>query len=305
MSDVPFKIHAELEAFEKADDPDGHTMRIGGICTTDKLDKQEERVLQDGLDFSPFLAEGWYNDNHGQRTIDVVGYPTDAKYVNKGDPLPTGRRADRSGWWTEGYLVNTEEGRRLFGLAQSLSKSPRKLGFSIEGKVIERHKRNRNVVTRAMVRNVAVTHCPVNTDTEMHVLAKALTAGAAIDSADLNQGPGDGGALRTESLEGSPSDQGGKRKRKKDDDEELATELLEAGEDGGTEDDVSKADDVPEVDFLDVAGEWGPAVQKQIAQEPPPGRLTKAEAAIVVRDRFPHLSDAQVDRIIRHAGGSA
>lgn len=302
-----FKVYAELEAFEKADDPDGNVMRIGGVCTTDRLDKQDERVVAEGLDFSPFLAEGWYNDNHGRRTIDVVGYPSDARYVTKGTILPTGKKAKRNGWWTEGYLLNTEEGRRLFALTQALAKSPRKLGFSIEGKVVERDKRNRTVVTRARVKNVAVTHCPVNTDTEMHALVKALTAGAAIDSGDLNQGPGDGGALRVESLEGPPSDQGGRKAKQDDDDPEI--EHLTEGGDGGEADNgglagesMHKAEDEFELEPItetDSLREWAPHLA--LMSTPQPVKLSKAEARIVIRDRFPLLPESEVDRIIRHA----
>lgn len=283
-----FRVFAQLEAFEKAHDPDGHHMRIGGICTTDGLDKQGERIIQHGLDFSPFLAEGWYNDNHGQRTIDVVGYPTDAKYVTKGEKLPNGKTADSNGWYTEGYLLNTDEGRRLWSLAQALQDGPRRLGFSIEGKVLRRSGANPKDITRAIVKNVAITHCPVAPGTELMPLIKALTAGAAVNSGDLHQGPGDGGALRVESLEGAPSNQEG-------DDEEEDEE----------EEDVLKADanaTMPVMTAEELWRAWTPIIRKVAAR---PMRFSPSEAEIVIRDRFPDATPEQITRILEAAGGSS
>ena len=208
MSEIDFKIHVPLEAFEKGDDPDGNTMRIGGIVSTDSLDKEQEEIVQEGLDFNPFLNEGWFNDNHSKETTGVVGYPTSAVYVQKGQKLPTGKRARTNGWWADGYLLNTPKGRELFGLARSLESTPRRLGFSIEGKVGQRDPRNSKRILKGTVRNVAVTHCPINTDTELFAFAKALTAGSAVSNPGAS--PGEGFPLRAESLEGSP-----KRRRKR------------------------------------------------------------------------------------------
>jgi hypothetical protein len=197
-----FTIHVPLEAFEKGDDPDGHTMWIGGVVSTESLDQEDEVIIQQGLDFNPFLDKGWFNDNHSKETTGIVGYPSDAQYVQKGQQLPNGKRSRTNGWWAEGYLLNTAKGREIFGLCRALEDTPRQLGFSIEGKVKQRDPRNKKRITKGVVRNIAVTHCPVNTDTEMYALAKALTAGASISNPGTS--PGEGFPLRGESLEGSP-----------------------------------------------------------------------------------------------------
>jgi len=257
------------------------------------LDKQGERIVQKGLDFEPFLDDGWFNDNHGQKTTDVLGYPTKAGFVKKGARLPNGRTAESNGWWAEGYLLNTSEGRRTWQLCQALGKSPRQLGFSIEGSVKQRSPANEAVITRAVVKNVAITHCPVNTGTSMHALAKALTASGSIGNP--GSAPGEGFALRRESMAQSLSAQEGSNA---EDEDEEAEGLNVA---------VAKADPpVPGFEIMDevsLINEWAPILHRQLQEMKPP-ILSKAESRIIVSHRFPNLSLAEVDRIIDHAATS-
>jgi hypothetical protein len=171
---------------------------IGGFCSTDRLDRQGEVVVQKGLDFSEFVKWGFFNDNHKQDTACVLGYPT--KAVLKG-----GR------WWTEGRLFKDyEPADRIWALAKALkgSSAPRRLGFSIEGKVVERDGRNR--ILRAKVRHVAITNSPVNPDCSWDILSKAFAEPAEVERASRKaltagyQSPrqSGGAALRRESLEG-------------------------------------------------------------------------------------------------------
>lgn len=166
----PFRFEIDVEVFEKAG-PDGtKDRRIGGIVSTDHLDRQEETLLQDGLDFSPFMKGGWFNDNHDKSTEALVGYPTAAQLRE----LPDGRK----GWYVEGYLLKGHDrADRLWDLANALQKTDRRLGFSVEGQVVDRDPKNPRTVRKAVVREVAITRCPVNTQTELQVLAKSLAAG--------------------------------------------------------------------------------------------------------------------------------
>ncbi len=88
-------------------------------------------------------------------------------------------------WWTEGnLLVGYAPADRVWELAKAMKKSgaPRKLGFSIEGKVLERDGGNR--IVRAKVRNVAITNAPVNTDCVWGILSKAF---ASLDTVEKAQ----------------------------------------------------------------------------------------------------------------------
>lgn len=197
-----FRFHVPVEGFEKTL-PNGKTsLRIGGLVSTAGRDKQDERVLQDGLDFSDFESSGWFNDNHGKGVTDVVGLPTAAvKRVRAGEKLPNGDVAKKAGWWAEGILVGSK-GKEVHQIAKDLEGTGRQLGFSIEGSVVERSDKDRRDILRATVRNIAITHCPVNAETELKVLSKALFAGSAITNPGTASGAGGAGfALRSESLD--------------------------------------------------------------------------------------------------------
>lgn len=166
-----FMFETDAEVFSKADGSE-HERRIGGICTTDDIDRQAEVVLQDGLDFQPFLKSGWFNDNHDPATDAVVGYPTKAEYRSLGL---------RKGWYVEGYLLKgSPRADAIWMLANALQKTDRRLGFSVEGAILARDAADPLKVRKAIVREVAVTRCPVNTSTALHVLAKSLSAGSAV-----------------------------------------------------------------------------------------------------------------------------
>jgi hypothetical protein len=128
------------------------------------------------LDFSEFLSNGWLNDNHSRKTTDILGYPETTRFVKKGSDLPNGSKAKADGHWIEGYLLDTEKANEVWELAQSLQKTNRRLGLSVEGKILQRTGPDSKSVAKAMVRNVAITNCPVNTDATMDILAKSLMA---------------------------------------------------------------------------------------------------------------------------------
>ena len=218
-AEIPFKFEMPIEVFLKAGDK-GKERRIGGIISTETKDRHGEVVLQRGLDFSYFLSNGWFNDNHSKETTGVVGYPIKVeKTIHKG----------KQAHYVEGYLIpGYKPANDIWDLANALQKTGRRLGFSIEGGVRRRSGSNDTVVAEAGVRNVAITNCPVNTDTGMDVLAKsmqvieampeeewirrALSAGNAI-TAPATPAPGDGFALRTESMEREPKRQPPKSRR--------------------------------------------------------------------------------------------
>jgi hypothetical protein len=192
------------EDIRKADGEDQEVMRIGGIVSTEKLDRQGETVVQEGLNFEPFMQHGFFNDDHKRGT--VLGWPTQARMVHKGDSLPSGRSAGATGWWVEGEMVDTKRGREIYEVADSLQRqdAPRRLGFSIEGKIVSQHG---GTILKANVAEVAITKKPVNTETQLLTLAKALAAGS-VPASDPEAGSG--AALQPESLEGA-----GKRKKKR------------------------------------------------------------------------------------------
>lgn len=266
-SETPFRMDVPLVLIKGEDGK----KRIGGIVSTEHKDQQGEVVKQDGLDFSPCLRGGWFNDNHSRDTAGVLGVPERIKRITyRGKPAT----------YVEGELLEGyRPAEKIWDLAQSLQGSGRQLGFSIEGKVLRREGDDGKTIAQALVRNIAITNCPVNDNTVLEVLAKsmcengsstaieifqksldtlkdvpledmrrALMAGAAV-SAPATATPGDGFALRPESLEGGRHDVAGRTKKKRK------------------------------------------------------RRLSKSEAAEFIRGRYPGLASAVVDRIINLAQG--
>lgn len=194
MHGTPFHFEFEFETFEKASAEPGKERRIAGIVSTDHLDKQHEVLIQEGLDFSPFLKSGYFNDNHLKETGKAVGYPDRAEMRS----LPDGRR----GWYVEGYLLKGHPpADEIWNLATALERSgaPRRLGFSVEGSILERDEADPRRVRKAIVREVAITRCPVNDRTSLSTLAKSLSVG---NGPPAGGAPGDGSPLRVEALEG-------------------------------------------------------------------------------------------------------
>jgi hypothetical protein len=201
---IPFQFECPLEVFYKAGAEKGKERRFGGMVSTQRRDRQQEKILQDGLDFSEFISNGWFNDNHSKLTTGIVGYPTSVeRRTYKGHP----------GHYVEGYLLQGyKPADDIWNLAESLQKTNRRLGFSVEGDVTQRVYDGRTIA-KAKVRNVAITNCPVNTDTGLEILAKsmlaletapstdewmqrALAAGQAINNPGPS--PGEGFPLRVE-----------------------------------------------------------------------------------------------------------
>lgn len=184
---IPFEFSTPIAFFEKADAPEGMKRRIGGLVSTESRDRQDEVVLQRGLDFSDFLRHGWYNDNHSKSTDGILGYPDRVQYIEKGSKLPDGSIASAPGHWAEGYLLETEKAQKIWELGNALQKSGRRLGYSIEGTVEQRSGSDRKTIAKARVKNVAITNCPVNTDTRLEVLAKSIQAIEGSEPDDLSR----------------------------------------------------------------------------------------------------------------------
>jgi hypothetical protein len=208
-----FRFDIEADVMEKSK-VDGRSGRfIGGYVSTSHMDRQGETLIQEGLDFEHFLSKGWFNDNHDTAADALVGYPSMARL----DDLGEGHK----GWYVEGELLPEGSNNRadsLWNIAQGLKKGgKRKLGFSVEGSILDRDPKNPKTVRKAQVREVAITRCPVNTKTSLDVLAKSLAVSTPAGE------PGSAVALEPEALEGIS---GGRKKKKKKLRKSQAVELL-------------------------------------------------------------------------------
>lgn len=160
--------------FVKSMTEEGKTSRlVSGIASTEDLDVQNERVIQDGMDFQPLLERGFINWNHQVGPENIIGQPMDAR-ISKAQ--------GKSCLYVKGYLYEGHaRADSAWSLLQTLEKarasgtSDRRLGWSVEGGVLERRGNN---IAKSVVRQLALTHEPVNFGTFAQ-LAKSIAMAKA------------------------------------------------------------------------------------------------------------------------------
>lgn len=196
MSNFEFFVEADIC---KSEDGKEERRIMEGYASTETEDRQGESLVQKGLDITDFVNHGFFNYDHDNSII--LGYPVD------------GCRVDDNGFYVRGELLKgIPEADRMWSLAVALkkSKAPRKVGFSIEGKVLERQGSR---IVKAKIYNVAVTTNPVNTtctweavvksfngnSTVIDRIDKALEAGYEVNPTDMEGGS----VFRKEDLDSS------------------------------------------------------------------------------------------------------
>jgi len=148
----------------KSDKNDDGRIYIKGIISTETIDAQGEILKQDGLDFSYFLKRGYINSEHKQGAENMLGAPTKvSQCMYKGKPAH----------YMEGYLFSDmPKVQDIISVCNAMkkAKSDRGLGFSVEGKVEERDKKNPTIITKAKILNVSLVAAPANPDSMLELL---------------------------------------------------------------------------------------------------------------------------------------
>ena len=145
-------------------DPTKATGRfIQGYASTPAWDSDGESIIKSGLDISYYVNQGWLNWMHNNSPNHVIGIPVYSKI-------------DHIGFFTKGMLFNNDMATHVWKLASELKSlgHPRRLGYSIEGKVVARSAINKSKIVKAKVTNVAVTHIPVNTEATFEAVTKSF-----------------------------------------------------------------------------------------------------------------------------------
>lgn len=149
-----FKFFVPLE-FEKAKDKEGNeVMKIAGIASTNDKDSQNEILEPSGFDLKKFLSKGLINWHHQTKNNPeaIIGEPTKA-YIK-----------DNKMYLEAVLYSDSEMAQKVYKTAQTLEKSSgtRRLGFSIEGKPVERDPFNKSRITKAEITGCAITYAPIN-----------------------------------------------------------------------------------------------------------------------------------------------
>ena len=132
-------------------DKSGDDWRIKGLASTENVDLQGEVVKMSGLDITPLQeGKGIFNFDHQKGPENVVGV-IDLASIKK------------DGLHVEGYLLKKcDRAKHIYNILDSLKpKDKKRLGLSIEGKVLKRSLDGKTIAA-ARIDKVALTFDPVN-----------------------------------------------------------------------------------------------------------------------------------------------
>jgi len=161
---VPFEENEYIEKAAHLPKSDRYdNMYLQGVASDGSKDSDEEEIDPNGLVFDRFLSEGLINYEHlsksgGPRYF--IGEPVEAKVQN-------GKFFIKAKLWKGNDIAENLWDTLLIMKANN---SKRKLGWSIEGKTLERNALNNKKINKAMLTHCAVTFMPKNYNTYADII---------------------------------------------------------------------------------------------------------------------------------------
>ena len=163
-----FKFWCPIEKAKYLDPTTGdEVMRLGGIASTSDEDSDGEFLDPKGFDIKPLLESGmvnWHHQAKGQPAT-IIGEPSKAEIRPEGLYIETD------------LYPSSQIARDVWDLAETLEKDSktRRLGYSIEGKVVKRKSNDKNSpdykkIVKAIITGVAITHQPKNPKTFANII---------------------------------------------------------------------------------------------------------------------------------------
>lgn len=163
-----FNIWCPVEISKAIDPLTGNSiMRLGGIASTSDEDSDGEFLDPRGFDIKPFVEKGIVNWHHQAKNspMAIIGEPSKAEIKKEGLYIETD------------LYPSNPIAQEVFTLAETLEKdsSTRRLGFSIEGKVVKRKSNDKKSplykkIEKAVITGVAITHQPKNPKTFANII---------------------------------------------------------------------------------------------------------------------------------------
>lgn len=189
-----FEFWCPVEISKAKNDKGEEVMRIGGIASTKDEDADGEFLDPSGFDISEFNKSGVVNWHHQAKNspATIIGEPSKSEIR-------------KDGFYVETDLYPSSElAQEVYELAETLSKDSktRRLGYSIEGVVIERDPMNPKRVTKAKITGLAITHMPKNAQTFADII-KGFTGEEVVEETEEKSlDTESGAALTKESVDG-------------------------------------------------------------------------------------------------------
>jgi len=157
-----------------APEQEGKDRVVEGIASTPHLDLQNERVVQNGIDFNYFLKNGYFNWDHKPGADNKIGEPQECRITPKGLYV--------KGLIYKGKKVADSVWEHITALSSN-STANRKVGFSLQGKTV---RRSGNSIAKCWIQDIAITTAPINYNTYLDIV-KSLDGQEWCDSEDLDE----------------------------------------------------------------------------------------------------------------------
>ena len=201
-----FSFWCPIEKSEQVVDPTTgeSVMRLGGIASTSDEDSDGEFLDPKGFDINPLMKTGlvnWHHQAKGQPSA-IIGEPSKGEIRKEGLYLEVD------------LYPSSKVAHEVFELAEILERdsTTRRLGFSIEGKVLKRKSNDKsspdyNHIEKAVITGVAVTHLPKNPKTFANIIKGEIDSVEEDNEEKENQenkglnAEGNGAPLKKESVD--------------------------------------------------------------------------------------------------------
>lgn len=157
-----FHFSTQVSLQKGIDGQEPKELIIAGIASTSSQDFDGEFMNPKGFDTSYFEKFGFVNWSHqtNKDPLAIVGRPTEVEIDVKANELFIETKLFKS----------SEKARQVYKLGEILEAEGYALAYSIEGKVIERDKKDPRKVLRAKITGCAITPTPKNNDSSANLV---------------------------------------------------------------------------------------------------------------------------------------
>lgn len=153
---------------EKSREASDKHWRVQGIASCELPDSDNEEMVQKGIDCSPLLEWGQINWDHQdvRKGPDfLIGEPLETAVVSAKDfAEQLGKSFDGPALWTVGELYQDNpiaQGVWRYLEAQKAGLRRRRLGWSVQGRILQRDKLRPRRIVKSAVHHLAITHQPI------------------------------------------------------------------------------------------------------------------------------------------------
>ena len=168
---------------EKSADASEERWLVQGIASCEVEDADGEEVIQKGLDTEPLMRCGYINWDHHDKEgpAYLIGEPIEVKVVQAQTyAKQLGKSLHGLALWVKGELYQPKRlARDTWEHIQATHGRARKLGWSIQGRVLQRDPMKKSRIMKSEVRHLAITHQPIQTYTFAELAKSFATTGMA------------------------------------------------------------------------------------------------------------------------------